>query len=312
MKTKQKKLPAKGSPAAPATSPLPRKKKLTAGRVGAGYAGAALRLNIEVDWRAKSGPEGAAVPADVLQSRDAFQDFSHEIMKCLYQAGREVSPVFNPGGFYDVPAWPDDSKADEYMAKFAERFFQAFFHRACLNPLTAFRFIKLLTEYADFANSENETFLANAPYLLRWPVALPARKEFAKERKEKLAKLVRRDVGGKHPERTLKPLRGQVLGDKIESYIVRLRSGFPGKPMLPILTNSTLPEYRAAAWKMFLREFGTDYENHPALKSIAPDRMQGQAVSPGKRRDMIRDAFEGSWKTRAKQVAEVKDPFGKF
>ena len=90
------------------------------------------------------------------------------------------------------------------------------------------------------------------------------------------------------------------------SYIILLSHGFPGLPWFPPLNPSNLSEYREKAWGLFIREHGEKLENHPAMKSITPEKLQGQPVSPGKRRDMIRDAWEGAWKTIARQFASQK------
>ena len=204
--------------------------------------------------------------------------------------------------------WPDHGEADPYLLELLDHLLWGIFWRAEKDELAAFSFVKLLNDYVGLLELQencSESIRSVAPFVLEWPISVNARPEFAKERKEKLANLKRWDVAGKHPERTRKALRGG-LGASIESYIIQMSYGCPGVPFLPPLNPSNLSEYREKAWELFIREHGEKFENHPAMKSIAPEKLQGQPVSPGKRRDMIRDAWEGAWKTIARQVASQK------
>jgi hypothetical protein len=194
---------------------------------------------------------------------------------------------------------------DERLDALACKAMVDFLLRAERDELTAFRFISLLNDLAACACKGWESFEAVAPFVLEWPVPLNPRKEYAKERKEMLARLRNLKVASRHPLRNRKTLRG-ALGDKVESYIILLSHGFPGLPWFPPLNPSNLSEYQEKAWELFIREHGEKFENHPAMKSIAPEKLQGQPVSLGKRRDMIRDAWEGAWKTIARQAASQK------
>lgn len=195
--------------------------------------------------------------------------------------------------------------ADERLDDMASKAMIDFLRRAELDELTAFRFISLLNDLAACSCMGGESFEAVAPYVLEWPVPLNPRKEYAKERKDILAKLRNLKVASRHLLRNRKTLRGG-LGDKVEHYIILLSHGFPGLPFLPPLNPSNLSAYREKAWELFIKEHGERFENHPAMKSVAPEKLQGQPVSPGKRRDIIRDAWEGAWKTIARQVASQK------
>jgi len=276
MKTARTKRPAKGSPPVPAAATLSRKKKPAAGRVEA---------------------RGS-------QSRQAFEEFSRTVAGYVASVD-PASPATHPNARLFSNRWPDNPGADEYLAKFAKLFLWGFFCRAQADDLTAFRFIKLLAEFAEIPSFDDERFAAVAPFVLRWPLALNMREEYAKERKEKLANLRRFNVGAKSAERVLRPLRG-ALGETVNSYIAMLGAGMPGIPYLPPLSASTLPEYRACAWELFIKEHGVDFENHSALKSIGPvvgSKNREGTITPGIRRDIIRDAWEGCFKTVAKQLA---------
>ena len=196
-------------------------------------------------------------------------------------------------------------EADERLDDLACKAMVDFLRRAEFDELTAFRFISLLNDLAACTCKGGESFEAVAPYVLEWPVPLNPRKEYAKERKETMAMIRNLKVASRHPLRNRKTLRGG-LGDKVEHYVVLLSHGFPGLPFLPPLNPSNLLEYREKAWELFVRDYGERFEGHPAMKSIAPEKLQGQPVSPGKRRDIIRDAWEGAWKTIARQVASQK------
>ena len=196
-------------------------------------------------------------------------------------------------------------EADEPLDTLAAKAMYDFLRRAELNELTAFRFIGLLNDLAACTCKGGESFEAVAPFVLEWPVPFNPRKQYAKERKEMLARLRNLKVASRHPLRNRKALRGG-LGNLVESYISLLSYGFPGLIWFPLLNPSNLSEYREKAWELFIREHGERFENHPAMKSVAPEKLQGQPVSPGKRRDIIRDAWEGAWKTIARQVASQK------
>lgn len=141
-----------------------------------------------------------------------------------------------------------------------------------------------------------------ARHFLKWPVLLNARPEFRKDRDETLAMLRRLDVGGANRGRTARPLRGD-LGATVEAYICILAT----ERMLPDsrfaslkpLSLDSLREWQAAAWQLFQEEFGKDFENSPHLARLV------RGVKRWKRRDVIRDFFEGAFRTVKVQLEKL-------
>lgn len=247
--------------------------------------------------------------SDPAPPADRFVEFYailHEYIKrCHPSAPHFASEDWQGRFLLSGIRWPEDGRLDAFFFELLNHLMWGLWERAERDELMAYRLIHLLNEYAACSCKGGESFEAVAPYVLEWPVPLNPRKEYAKDRKDILAKLRNLKVASRHLLRNRKTLRGG-LGDKVEHYIILLSHGFPGLPFLPALNPSNLSAYREKAWELFIKEHGERFENHPAMKSVAPEKLQGQPVSPGKRRDIIRDAWEGAWKTIARQVASQR------
>jgi|GEM_PF-6001865 len=291
MKPARTKRPAKGSPPSPAVATLPHKKKPAAGRVEAG------------------------APDSVSQSREAFADFSRIV--AAYIASLDPSSPAEAERLrreMQNHHWPDNPATLAKLIQFADGFLRAYMEKAGEHEGVAFQYVSLLSDACQYlhARSSRVHLSAIAPRLYRWPVAINARPEYASERKEKLAMIRRLNVAGAVPERVFRPLRGG-LGPKVDFYLSLLvqESLFPGGltvRSLPPLSAETLNEYESEAWKLFLREYGEKYEADSFFDGVAPRKIQGASVSEGKRRDIIRDAWEGAFKTRAKQLSRLSPP----
>lgn len=264
-----------------------------------------------------SGPKrrkakGRALP-DKAKAREAFEQFARIVAS--YVASLDPgAPAGESGRVMLRNKWPDKPEVLTLLARLTRAMLWAYGRKANDNEQVALAFLRelvgsceLLSAYAE----ESAALSAIAPHVLRWPAAISARPEYASERKQKLAMIGRLEVGGRHPARGLRPLRGG-LGKKVKGYLYNLEAAerLPGAsrdlPRLPPLSAKTLGKYRAAAWGMFLDEHGEKFERHADLAHIAAEKVNGQTVAAGRRRDIIRDAWEESFKTLARQLERAE------
>lgn len=246
------------------------------------------------------------------QGRKAFEEFSR-LVAC-YVAG--LDPARPPAMRGDLrrTGWPDDEAVLKLLAQFVWAVLYQFHAKAKGHQGMARELVGFLAFFSQqashFLKASGGAYAAIAPGVLRWPVAINGRAEYAGERMELLEVLRRAGVASKSPARVRRALRGSLAG-KVEGYICLLQlawpkpSAFPELPSLPPLCATSLPLYERAAWRMFLDEHGETYERHPALASIASEEVNGQAVAAGRRRDIIRDAWEESFKTLRRQFARL-------